>query len=464
MKAKQRTIAQSVSLQGVGLHTGADVRITIGPSENGAITFVRTDLDGSPEIKAQVQYVVDTSRGTTIGQNGATVSTIEHVMAALYALGIDNAEIAIDGPECPILDGSSKPILEAIAAVGTRELEADKEVLQFTENFEFSDEKSGASYLVVPAESTSYTVMIDYRSRVLAPQHAMLKELASFENEIAPSRTFCFLHELEYLLEKNLIKGGNLDNAVVFVEEVLDESHQKRLATLFNQTDVAVTQAGVLNNTNLRFINEPARHKLLDMIGDLALLGAEIQGHIIATKPGHGGNAAFGKALSSLLKESRKPQAPRIDLNSEPLFDINGIMRKLPHRPPFLFIDKIFELSDTHVVGVKNVTMNEEFFQGHFPGAPVMPGVLQIEAMAQVGGILVLSTVPDPENYLTYFLKMDNVKFRKMVGPGDTIIFRLDLLSPIRRGLCHMQGYAYVKNELVMEAEMMAQISKRPNA
>ncbi len=463
MTAKQRTIAQAVTLQGVGLHTGVNVTLTIAPAETGGIHFIRTDMDGQPRVKADVLHVVDTSRGTTIGQNGATVSTIEHVMAALYSLGIDNADISIDGPECPILDGSSKPILAAIAPVGSRELEANKEVLRITDNFHFTDEKSGASYIILPAEKTSYTVMIDYRSRVLPPQHAVLNDIAAFEEEISSSRTFCFLHELEYLLEKQLIKGGNLDNAVVFVEEVLDVEHQKRLATLFNQSDVAVAQAGVLNNTALRYVNEPARHKLLDMIGDLALLGAEIQGHIIATKPGHGGNAAVGKVLAGLLKESRKPQAPRIDLTSAPLFDINGIMKKLPHRPPFLFVDKIYELTETHVVGVKNVTMNEDFFQGHFPGAPVMPGVLQIEAMAQVGGILVLSTVPDPENYLTYFLKMDNVKFRKMVGPGDTIIFRLDLLSPIRRGLCHMQGYAYVNNELVMEAELMAQISKRPN-
>lgn len=461
MSNKQRTIASAATLSGVGLHTGKTVNLTISPTESGGIVYVRTDLDGKPRIKADVLNVVDTSRGTTIGQGEATVSTIEHVMAALYVSGITQAEIEIDGPEAPILDGSSQPILEVIAMAGVRELEQERESLQFTENYSFSDEKSGASYLIVPAEKPSYTVMIDYGSKVLPPQHAVLKDIGDFESEISAARTFSFLHELEFLLSKGLIKGGSLDNAVVFVEKPLGDEHRERLAKLFDKPEVHVTQAGVLNNTDLRFTNEPARHKLLDMIGDLALLGADIKGHIIATKPGHGGNAALGKALTGLLKESRKPQAPRIDLNAEPLFDINGIMAKLPHRPPFLFVDKIFELTDTHVVGIKNVSMNEPFFVGHFPGAPVMPGVLQIEAMAQVGGILVLSTVPDPENWLTYFLKMDNVKFRKMVMPGDTIIFRMDLVSPIRRGLCHMQGYAYVNNELVMEAELMAQIQRR---
>lgn len=461
MTDRQHTIAKAVTLSGVGLHSGAKVRLNIAPAESGGIVFIRTDLDGQPRITASVLKVVDTSRGTTIGQDGVTVSTIEHVMAALYALGISHAEISIDGPEMPILDGSSKPIVDALISAGIKELEGQREVLTIRDNFTFTDEVSGASYLIIPAEKTSYTVMIDYKSRVLAPQHAVLQDLNDFAELISPSRTFCFLHELEYLLDKQLIKGGNLDNALVFVEEVLDEAHQKRLATLFNQPDVAVTCEGVLNNAVTRFTNEPARHKLLDLIGDLALLGADIKGHIIATKPGHAGNAALGKALATMLKESRKPQAPRIDLNSRPVMDVNAIMARLPHRPPFLFVDKIFELTETHVVGIKNVSMNEPFFVGHFPGAPVMPGVLQIEAMAQVGGILVLGTVPDPENWLTYFLKMDNVKFRKMVMPGDTLIFRMDLLSPIRRGLCHMQGYAYVNNELVMEAELMAQIQRR---
>jgi UDP-3-O-[3-hydroxymyristoyl] N-acetylglucosamine deacetylase/3-hydroxyacyl-[acyl-carrier-protein] dehydratase len=461
MTDRQHTIAKAVTLSGVGLHSGAKVRLDIAPADSGGIVFIRTDLDGQPRIPASVLKVVDTSRGTTIGQDGVTVSTIEHVMAALYALGINHAEISIDGPEMPILDGSSKPIVDALLSAGIKELEGQREVLTIHENFSFTDEVSGASYLIVPAEKTTYTVMIDYNSRVLPPQHAVLNDLNDFTEQIAPSRTFCFLHELEYLLDKQLIKGGNLDNALVFVEQVLDEPHQKRLATLFNQPDVAVTREGVLNNAETRFINEPARHKLLDLIGDLALLGADIQGHIIATKPGHAGNTALGKALTALLKESRRPQAPRIDLNAKPLMDVNAIMARLPHRPPFLFVDKIFELTETHVIGIKNVSMNEPFFVGHFPGAPVMPGVLQIEAMAQVGGILVLGTVPDPENWLTYFLKMDNVKFRKMVMPGDTLIFRMDLLSPIRRGLCHMQGYAYVNGELVMEAELMAQIQRR---
>lgn len=461
MNNRHRTIAKEVTLKGTGLHSGAQVELTITPADSGGIVFVRTDLEGSPTVKADALHVTDTARGTTIGDGTATVSTIEHVMAALYASGITQATVGINGPETPILDGSSRPILDLLGTVGTRELKTEREVLHFDGPFHFTDDKSGASYLIVPAESTHYTVLIDYNSRVLPPQHATLKSIADFGVDISPARTFSFLHELEFLLANNLIKGGNLDNALVFVEKPLDDAHRERLSTLFGHPDVQVTQAGVLNNTELRFTNEPARHKLLDLIGDLALLGADIKGHIIATKPGHGGNNALARALTAKLKESRRPQAPRLDLNAKPLMDINAIMARLPHRPPFLFVDKIFELTETHVIGIKNVTMNEPFFVGHFPGAPVMPGVLQIEAMAQVGGILVLGTVPDPENWLTYFLKMENVKFRRMVFPGDTLVFRMDLLSPIRRGLCHMQGHAYVNGELVMEAELMAQIQRR---
>ena len=457
---KQKTIAAECGVSGVGLHTGAMVNLTFKPSEDGQIFFVRTDL-GNAEIKAVSANISSTARGTTIGVGEATVSTIEHVMAALSAHAISSVIIEIDGAECPILDGSSVELYTTLKNAGSKELESEQDVLIIDSNIEFIDEETGAEYLIVSSDSPRFTVMIDYGSKVLPPQHAVMHSFADFETEIAPSRTFCFLHELELLLEHNLIKGGGLDNAIVFVEHPMDDEKQAKLAKQFNQNDIRATQSGTLNNTELRFVNEPARHKLLDLIGDLVLVNARINGHIIATKPGHGSNSRFGKFLTGLVKDNRKPKAPKIDFNAAPLLDINGIMAKLPHRPPFLFIDKIYELSETHVVGVKNVTMNEYFFEGHFPGAPVMPGVLQIEAMAQVGGILVLNTVPDPENYLTYFLKIDGVKFRKMVFPGDTIVFKLDLLSPIRRGLCHMKGIAYVGDNPVMEAEMMAQIVKR---
>jgi UDP-3-O-[3-hydroxymyristoyl] N-acetylglucosamine deacetylase/3-hydroxyacyl-[acyl-carrier-protein] dehydratase len=460
MSLKQRTIGATCGVSGVGLHTGAMVNLTFKPSEYSQIVFVRTDL-GNAEIKAISANITSTARGTTIGVGEATVSTIEHVMAALSAHGISSVTIEIDGPECPILDGSSKELYATLQKAGFKELETDQYVLTIESNIEFIDKETGAEYLIVPSDSPRFTVMIDYGSKVLPPQHAVMQSFADFEAEIAPNRTFCFLHELELLLEHNLIKGGGLDNAIVFVEHSMDDEKQAKLAKQFNQSDICATQSGTLNNTELRFVNEPARHKLLDLIGDLVLVNARINGHIIATKPGHGSNSRFGKFLITLVKENRKPKAPKVDFNAAPLLDVNGIMAKLPHRPPFLFVDKVYELSETHVIGVKNVTMNEYFFEGHFPGAPVMPGVLQIEAMAQVGGILVLNTVPDPENYLTYFLKIDGVKFRKMVFPGDTIVFRLDLLSPIRRGLCHMKGIAYVGNDLVMEAEMMAQIVKR---
>ncbi|MCK9618544.1 MAG: bifunctional UDP-3-O-[3-hydroxymyristoyl] N-acetylglucosamine deacetylase/3-hydroxyacyl-ACP dehydratase [Lentimicrobiaceae bacterium] len=463
MNPKQRTIKNPVSVKGAGLHTGKEVTLTFVPAhENHGYKFKRIDLEGEPIIEALAEYVVDTSRGTTLKFNDVHVMTIEHALAALVGLGIDNALIELDGEETPILDGSARFYIEALEKAGIVEQNIEREYFEITSNISYSNVEKKVEMLAVPCEDYRLSVMIDYASSVLGTQNASLNSIIDFSTQIAPCRTFVFLHELEYLIQNNLIKGGDLNNAIVFVNRIISQKELDRLATFFNKPRVEVLKEGILNNIELRFNNEPARHKLLDVIGDLALVGMPMKGHIYATRPGHSTNVEFAKIIRQHLREDLKtPKVPRFDLNKPPLFDINGIKKLLPHRPPFLFIDKIMEMSDSHVIGVKNVTMNESFFVGHFPDEPVMPGVLQIEAMAQTGGILVLNTVPDPENYITLFMKISDVRFRHKVVPGDTVVFDMHLVTPIRRGICHMKGTAYVGNKIVMEAEMLAQIARK---
>ncbi len=465
MNTKQRTLKSEFTLSGVGLHTGEAVNITFKPApENHGFKFSRVDLPGNPVVDADVDNVTDTSRGTTITQNGASVSTVEHVLAALVGAEIDNVMMELDGPEIPIMDGSSIEFIEAIEKVGCLEQGADREYYTIPSNIHYSEPERRVEMVAMPLDDYRFTCMIDYNSPILGSQHAAITNLSEFKKEIASCRTFCFLHELEMLLDHNLIKGGDLNNAIVVVDKEVSREELDRLAKLFNKEDIDVAREGILNNIQLRHQNEPARHKLLDMIGDLALVGVPLKGHIMAARPGHAANVAFAKKIKAQIKKERsKKTTPKYNLNAEPVYDTTQIMNILPHRPPFLLVDKILELSKNHVVGVKNVTMNEPFFEGHFPGTPVMPGVLQIEAMAQTGGILVLNTVDDPENYLTYFLKIEQARFKEKVLPGDTLVFRCDLITPIRRGIAQMKCIGMVGDKVVVEAELMAQISKKPN-
>jgi len=462
MAEKQKTIAKEVVVNGTGLHTGDNVSLTFKPAPiNFGYKFKRTDIENSPLINADVDLVIDTSRGTSLEYKGIRIGTVEHALAAVFGLGIDNILIELDGQETPILDGSSKQYVEAIMKAGVVEQEAEKEYFEISSNITYTDPQKKVEMAIIPSKDFKLSVLIDYELKVLNTQFASLYKLDNFAEEIAPCRTFVFLHELEYLLNNNLIKGGDLNNAIVFVNRVISKEELNRLASLFNKPSVEVLEEGILNNVDLYYKNEPARHKLLDVIGDLSLVGKRIKGHIIVSRPGHSSNVEFAKLIKKQIKaEAANKNIPVYYINTPPLYDINKIKEILPHRPPFLLVDKIIEMTENHVIGLKNVTMNEPFFVGHFPNEPVMPGVLQIEAMAQVGGIMALSSVPDPENYATYFMKIDNVRFRHKVVPGDTLIFRLDLLSPIRRGLCNMKGVTYVGTKVVMEAEMLAQITK----
>jgi UDP-3-O-[3-hydroxymyristoyl] N-acetylglucosamine deacetylase/3-hydroxyacyl-[acyl-carrier-protein] dehydratase len=459
---KQHTLAQSISISGTGLHTGVLVDMTLQPANPGfGIQFQRVDLPNQPMIKADCDLVTDTSRGTTLQVGDAKVSTVEHILAALVGLGVDNLLIELNGPEIPIMDGSSSPFIEAIEKVGVLEQDAAKAWYSIDENIFHYDEEKRVEMVALPALDYQITTLIDFNSPVLGTQHAALKTIKDFKSEIAPCRTFCFLHELETLLENDLIKGGDINNAIVVVDKPVTKEEMTRLAKVFKRDKIEVKSEGYLNNLELRFPNEPARHKLLDVIGDLALIGYPIKARIIANRPGHSSNVEFAKKIKQYIKKNKNiKDVPVYDPSATPVYTLEQIEKTLPHRHPFLLVDKIIELRDTSIVGVKNVTFNEWFFPGHFPGNPVMPGVLQIEALAQTGGILCINAMPKGD-YDTYFLKINNCKFKQMVKPGDTMLLKLELMAPIRRGICEMRGTVYVNGKVATESELVAQVVKR---
>ena len=459
MANKQKTLKAPISFSGTGLHTGVNVSMTVLPTEeNRGIVFRRTDLEGTPEVAALSDYVTDTSRSTTIENNGAKVSTIEHLMAALWSCGVDNAVVEIDGPEVPIMDGSARDYAQAIAKTGLVEQNADIKYYQVSEKVSYTIPEKGVEIDIYPDEEFGVSLHIDYGSKVLGNQYATFREQDDFAENIAPCRTFVFLHELEPLLQNNLIKGGDLDNAIVVVEHSVSEEELERLRKVFNKPGIQVNQ-GYLNNLDLRFYNEPARHKLLDILGDFALLGIRLKGRVLATRPGHFANTEMIKLLRKNIRRAGTKPHYAYNPNETPKYDINQIRQKLPHRPPFLLVDKIIHIDDNSVAGIKNVTMNEPFFVGHFPDEPVMPGVLIVEAMAQCGGILALHNMDPNQSYSTYFMKIDAVRFKNKVVPGDTLQFELHLTEPIRRGIVVMEAKAFVGEKLVTEAMLMAQVT-----
>jgi UDP-3-O-[3-hydroxymyristoyl] N-acetylglucosamine deacetylase / 3-hydroxyacyl-[acyl-carrier-protein] dehydratase len=462
MHTKQHTIQKAVTVSGVGLHTGAIVNMTFKPAPiDFGIKYQRIDLENKPIIEADCDLVVDCSRGTTIEKNGARVSTIEHGLAALVGLQIDNVLIEIDGPETPIMDGSALPFIQALESVGLAEQNALRNYFEIPHGITFIDEEKNIDLVILPLNDYRVSVMVDYNSPVLGTQYSSLNNINQFVKEIAPCRTFVFLHELEMLFKANLIKGGDINNAIVIVDRLVKDDELNYLAGLFNKEKIEVKKEGILNNIDLRFPNEMARHKLLDVMGDLALVGRPIKGQVLAARPGHASNVALAKKIKKAMLEAGRNQSPKYDPSLPPVMDVNKIYSLLPHTYPFKLVDKIIHLNENTVVSVKNVTINEPFFQGHFPGNPVMPGVLQIEAMAQTGGILAMNTVEDPENYWTYFLSIDNAKFRKMVTPGDTLIFKCEIKEPIKRGIMKMTGQAYVAGNLVCEATLTAAIVRK---
>jgi len=466
MEIKQKTINKPVSISGTGLHTGIRTVLTFNPApENHGFKFRRIDLEDQPVIDADVDFVVDTSRGTKLGKNGVEIGTVEHVMSALAGLGLDNVLIDVSAAECPIMDGSASPFVKALLDAGIKEQNADKEYFELKSNIYFSHEEEKVEMIAMPLDGFRMTVMIDYNSPILGSQHATLLNLREFKTDIASCRTFCLLNELEYLLSQNLIKGGDVNNAIVIVDDELSKEKLEELARVFNKdpNSIKVEKDGILNNLELRYNNEPARHKLLDLLGDIALIGMPIKAQIMAARPGHRWNVEFARKIKKIIKatkQAEKDSTPVYDPNKRPVFSTVEIERLLPHRHPFLLVDKIIDISDKSIVGVKNVTYDEYFFKGHFPGDPVMPGVLIIEALAQTGGVLALNDKSDPENYSTYFLKIDNAKFKDKVLPGDTLILRCEMTSPIRRGVCIMKGEAFVGKKLVAETDLMAQIVK----
>tara|TARA_B100001109_G_scaffold249087_1_gene240612 strand:- start:501 stop:1889 length:1389 start_codon:yes stop_codon:yes gene_type:complete len=462
MTNKQTTINSSISLEGVGIHTGKDVKLTFNPAKpDTGYVFKRVDLEGQPLIEALSKYVVNTQRGTTLEKSGVKLKTIEHVLAALVGLEIDNVLIEINAEEPPIMDGSSRFFVDALEKAGLKELNSLRKEYVIKNIITYKDEKSGSEITVIPSETYQITAMVDYDTKVLGTQNASLSKLSDFKDNFSNARTFSFLHEIEMLLENNLIKGGDLNNAIVYVDKKISNDTMEKLKKAFNKDKVSVKSNGILDNLTLHYQNEAARHKLLDVLGDLALIGKRIRGKIIAKKPGHFINTEFAKKISGLIEKEENLKLKKKEYEKQAIMDAEQIMNILPHRPPFLFIDKILSISENSIRGLKFVSPDEPYFKGHFPGRPVMPGVLQIEAMAQVGGVLVLSTFPDPENYLTFFGRIENAKFKRPVEPGDTLIFELELLSPIRRGISHMLARAYVDGELTTEAEMKAKIIKK---